>query len=254
MLLTLALATLAMGPALYAAATPSGPASAAPSLTGTLTKVDLPHHHITLKVTATKGAGAAKYKGRTVILNVKGAPPGATSVTRLGHAGKLIGLKKDDRVVITYKLNPAKQLVAFKVTDSGPKPKVTPTPSVSPTLSPTPSATQTTDPYSAPPPPPTSSIPANAYKIHMYSYGYTLDAGNPTVGQVVAVIADASNHSWTSGNGTTGMPDGTFDSGFLSSGANFQYTFTAPGTYTFFCKHHYSSFNMKGSITVDPAA
>jgi plastocyanin len=85
----------------------------------------------------------------------------------------------------------------------------------------------------------------------VFSFGYTLDPGHPKVGQTVAVVADASGHTWTSGS--PGTADGTFDSGDISNGFNYQYVFSQPGTYAFFCRYHYASRGMYASITVDPA-
>lgn len=53
---------------------------------------------------------------------------------------------------------------------------------------------------------------------------------------------DAVTHTWTS-------DDGVFDSGELSPGDTFEFTFQEPGEYTFFCSIHPAS--MTGSITVE---
>lgn len=53
-------------------------------------------------------------------------------------------------------------------------------------------------------------------------------------------------HTVTSG--TPGEPDGLFDSGNVSPGGEFAYTFDEPGTYDYFCIPHQPS--MTGTITV----
>ena len=65
---------------------------------------------------------------------------------------------------------------------------------------------------------------------------------------------DASEHTVTSGTvnqgagGVTTAVDNTFDSGSLKQNATFAYTFTAPGTYSYFCTIHPAT--MRGEITV----
>jgi nitrite reductase (NO-forming) len=56
-------------------------------------------------------------------------------------------------------------------------------------------------------------------------------------------------HTVTSGSsdGTVGQPDGLFDSGLFGVGETFQFTFTEPGTYSYFCTPHPW---MQGSVTV----
>ena len=61
--------------------------------------------------------------------------------------------------------------------------------------------------------------------------------------------------TWTNQDGLTHTvtsvtpegPTGVFDSGFLSSGQTFSYTFKEAGTYNYFCRvHNY----MRGTITI----
>jgi plastocyanin len=65
---------------------------------------------------------------------------------------------------------------------------------------------------------------------------------------------DASEHTVTSGTvnqgsgGVTTAVDNKFESGSLKQNASFAYTFTAPGTYSYFCKIHPAT--MRGEITV----
>ena len=63
------------------------------------------------------------------------------------------------------------------------------------------------------------------------------------VGEEVTVQnEDAIGHTWTS-------DDDVFDSGTITSGNPFTFTFDAAGEYTFFCKIHPTQ--MMGSITVE---
>ena len=65
---------------------------------------------------------------------------------------------------------------------------------------------------------------------------------------------DASEHTVTSGvvsqgsSGVTTAADGRFGSGSLKQNATFSYTFTAPGTYSYFCTIHPAT--MRGEVTV----
>lgn len=65
---------------------------------------------------------------------------------------------------------------------------------------------------------------------------------------------DASEHTVTSGTvsqsagGVTTSVDNKFGSGSLKQNASFSFTFTAPGTYSYFCKIHPAT--MRGEITV----
>jgi plastocyanin len=65
---------------------------------------------------------------------------------------------------------------------------------------------------------------------------------------------DASEHTVTSGTvnqsagGVTTSVDNKFESGSLKQNASFSFTFTAPGTYAYFCKIHPAT--MRGEITV----
>lgn len=65
---------------------------------------------------------------------------------------------------------------------------------------------------------------------------------------------DASEHTVTSGTvsqgggGVTTAVDNKFESGSLKQNASFSFTFSAPGTYAYFCKIHPAT--MRGEITV----
>ena len=97
------------------------------------------------------------------------------------------------------------------------------------------------------------------------------DAGGPTItikliaftptnvqlaagGTVTWRQDDVATHTVTSGpveqtGGTaTAKPDGRFDSGSIAKGKNFQFSFTEPGEYPFFCAIHPAT--MTGVVTV----
>lgn len=57
-------------------------------------------------------------------------------------------------------------------------------------------------------------------------------------------------HTVTSG--TVSSPSGLFDSGTLSQGQTFSFTFNTPGTFPYFCRFH-GSMGMVGSVTVTSA-
>ena len=65
---------------------------------------------------------------------------------------------------------------------------------------------------------------------------------------------DASEHTVTSGTvnqgggGVTTSVDNKFESGSLKQNASFSYTFTAPGTYSYFCTIHPAT--MRGEVSV----
>ena len=63
--------------------------------------------------------------------------------------------------------------------------------------------------------------------------------------RVTWVNQDDITHIITSG--TPGKQDGQFDSRLDGKGTTFSYTFTQPGTYTYFCNRHQS---MRGEIHV----
>ena len=72
------------------------------------------------------------------------------------------------------------------------------------------------------------------------------------VGDTVQWTWAASGHSSTSG--TPGNPDGMWDSGVQNSGFVFSQTFTAAGTFPYYCTPHGACCGMIGSVTVTAAA
>jgi plastocyanin len=67
-------------------------------------------------------------------------------------------------------------------------------------------------------------------------------------GDTVEWTWSSSGHSTTSG--TPGQPSGFWDSGILSSGATFSYTFPNAGSFPYFCSAHGLCCGMIGSVTV----
>jgi plastocyanin len=73
------------------------------------------------------------------------------------------------------------------------------------------------------------------------------DVTVPVGTAVKFVNGGAQAHTATSGDPP--LASGTFDSGDLTYGQSYTYTFNTPGTYSFFCQHHWTS-GMTGSIKV----
>ena len=71
------------------------------------------------------------------------------------------------------------------------------------------------------------------------------------VGDTVEWVWASNHHSSTSG--TPGNPDGMWDSGINNSGFVFSHTFSAAGTFPYYCTPHGSS-GMVGSVTVNSGA
>ena len=81
--------------------------------------------------------------------------------------------------------------------------------------------------------------------------GFTL----PTL-NLVGAATDGAMVTWTNRDGVTHTatsgtptnPTGEFDSGFLTTGQSHSFTFTKPGTFSYFCRVHPTT--MRGTITV----
>ncbi len=67
-------------------------------------------------------------------------------------------------------------------------------------------------------------------------------------GDTVTWIWQGSDHSVTSGS--PDQPSGLFDSGIKTSGSSFSFTFTTPGTISYYCTPHGSCCGMVGSVVV----
>ena len=75
----------------------------------------------------------------------------------------------------------------------------------------------------------------------------------------VLTVQEGDTVTWTSEgsfphtttSGTSGIPDGIWDSGFLFSGDSFTVVFGEAGDFPYYCIPHYS-FGMDGTIIVEP--
>ncbi len=118
-------------------------------------------------------------------------------------------------------------------------PAVTMTPSPAPTIAP-----PTSQPVPTPQPAPASAAAKVMAEIKLFQFKpnpLEIKAGTT----VVWTNQDAIEHSVT--GGTPPSANGTFDSGFFTQGQSFTFTFTKPGTYTYFCMRHNS---MTGTVHV----
>jgi nitrite reductase (NO-forming) len=89
--------------------------------------------------------------------------------------------------------------------------------------------------------PNTVVIPDGAFDPANADTAYSPRALTVAVGTTVTWInEDAVFHTITSGssNGTTGTPDGDFDSGEVQKGETFEHTFDEAGTFDYFCTPH----------------
>lgn len=87
-----------------------------------------------------------------------------------------------------------------------------------------------------------------ANEVGMGSQSFTPSSIEVEVGTTVTWTNNSSvTHTVTSGTG--GEHDGKFDSGNLSPGATFSYTFDEVGTYPYYCVPHFSA-GMTGTVTV----
>lgn len=85
------------------------------------------------------------------------------------------------------------------------------------------------------------SASADDATITIVSFSYTGATSIPVGTTVTVTNEDTVNHTWTS-------EDDLFDSGSLSTGDSFEYTFEVAGEYMFMCNIHPG---MAGSITVE---
>jgi plastocyanin len=95
-----------------------------------------------------------------------------------------------------------------------------------------------------------------ADEVHMAMVGQRTGATMPEqfrpatrtvkAGTTVKFVND-DEHAHTVVSGAAGAPDGRFESGLLQPGLSFRYTFSAPGTYRYYCSIHPG---MAGTIVV----
>jgi plastocyanin len=107
---------------------------------------------------------------------------------------------------------------------------------------------------------PGSTAPAQPVPAAGDTVTLKLIAFTPTQLEVVAGTTvtwrqdDVASHTVTSGGvdqaggAVTAQPDGRFDSGTISKGQNFRFTFSEPGAYPVFCAVHPAT--MTGVVTV----
>lgn len=81
---------------------------------------------------------------------------------------------------------------------------------------------------------------ASTTAVTIENFSFTVDGIAAVDGTVVITNSDGVAHTWTAN-------DGTFDSGAISPGGTFDFTFAEPGEHSFFCSIHPS---MTGTITV----
>ncbi len=88
-------------------------------------------------------------------------------------------------------------------------------------------------------------------QVSLKNISYIPNAITVKVGtQVVWTNNESSPIEHTVTSGTPGSPSGVFDSGFLNIGQSFSFTFSAPGTYNYYCRIHLAA--MTGTVTVTP--
>jgi plastocyanin len=147
---------------------------------------------------------------------------------------------------------------------SAPPSALSPTPSASRSATPTatrtatpaathrtssthPSTTQPTATHTSKPSPKPSATKKPPSTLTIYTNDFYFSPANPTVprGTKVTVYNPTmDSHTWTR------TPAGGFNSGTLTYGESYTYTFNTAGTYNFICKYHGTTYGMKGRITV----
>jgi plastocyanin len=99
----------------------------------------------------------------------------------------------------------------------------------------------------------TSASPGTTIDIEPGSYNVN-QTRNFVPDTVVVVIGVNNTVTWVNDDiapHTVTSTTGAFNSGNISPGTGWAYTFTAPGTYTYFCSYHTW---MKGTVVVEAAA
>ena len=87
----------------------------------------------------------------------------------------------------------------------------------------------------------TDADPGVDAEITIEGFAFSGTGSVPVGSTVVATNQDGVTHTWTS-------VDEVWDSGSLGNGDSFEFTFTDPGEYDYFCSIHPQ---MTGSITVE---
>jgi plastocyanin len=98
------------------------------------------------------------------------------------------------------------------------------------------------------------AMPARCATVVVQEVDFAFNPPNQTVNvgdTIVWTNVGASPHTTTSG--TSGTPDGLWDSGNMNpQGPSFPFTFNVAGTYPYYCTYHYT-IGMVGSVTVQGA-
>jgi plastocyanin len=85
--------------------------------------------------------------------------------------------------------------------------------------------------------------------ISVTDFAFTPSSVTVAVNNVVKwTSSGAATHTVTSG--ISGVPDGNFDSGDLTIGRSVCFQFMSAGSFPYFCKYHYATNNMTGTVTV----
>jgi plastocyanin len=79
----------------------------------------------------------------------------------------------------------------------------------------------------------------------------TVESNDFNPSEVTINAGDTICWMWLNGVHTTTSVDGLWDSGIHQSGFMFDYTFTDPGDYVYFCQLHLQCCNMAGIIHVN---
>jgi len=97
---------------------------------------------------------------------------------------------------------------------------------------------------------PTSSNPPtpNTHDVSMVDSAFQPQDLTIKVGDIVRWTNNGA-HTHTSTSGTNGTPDGKWNSGDVTPGNTYEFTFDTAGTYPYFCHYHWS-LGMTGTITV----
>ncbi len=85
------------------------------------------------------------------------------------------------------------------------------------------------------------------YHVNMVNYAFVPDSLIISYGDTVVWYDIQDFHTTTSG--VNGVPDGLWDSGFLSPGDSFAFAFDTLGTFPYYCTPHWS-LGMVGLVTV----
>jgi plastocyanin len=98
-----------------------------------------------------------------------------------------------------------------------------------------------------------ATVPAFGVDVMIHHFAFTPGDLTVAAGTTVRwVNHDSIEHTVTSQTGPgTLIPSGVFDSGLLPEGQDFEFTFTQPGEYHYFCVPHGSS--MQGVVRVTAA-